>query len=203
MRHQCFRSAAERHQSSQLIPNAIVDGVTILKGHVVFQLPLITGLFQMSRTAPRRHASFASCFATELFIDVLSNKSSSSETMAFRTKLTLSRFRQFTNRGKLPRRIEFNAGHTWNNQSFRVLWLTAPSTGLWLVYCALLQSFQNRGSQPGVHVPLGIYLPLWSGTFKVSNRKGKYIYTLFISIYKWILFSKNIICLLLNKYIYD
>jgi len=60
----------------------------------------------------------------------------------------------------------------------------------------------NRGSQPWVHVHLGVHLPIQRGTFKVSNRREIYIYTSFISkylyIYQWILFSKAIVCLLLN-----
>jgi len=39
----------------------------------------------------------------------------------------------------------------------------------------------RRGAQTGVLVPLGVYLPLWRGTFKVSNGKEKYININFIS----------------------
>ena len=54
---------------------------------------------------------------------------------------------------------------------------------------------QCRGPQPGVHVPLGVHLPIRRRTFKVSNREVficisfllKYLY-----IYQWILFSKAV-----------
>jgi len=46
-----------------------------------------------------------------------------------------------------------------------------------------------RGSQTGVHVPLGVHLPVGRGTFKVSNWREKYVYILFVSnclrIYQW------------------
>jgi len=38
----------------------------------------------------------------------------------------------------------------------------------------------DQGFQPGVHVPPGVQLPIRRGTFKVSNRRQKYIYMLFI-----------------------
>jgi len=48
----------------------------------------------------------------------------------------------------------------------------------------------TRGSQTGVHVPVGVHLPIGRGTFKVSNWREKYVYILFISnylcIYQWI-----------------
>jgi len=45
-------------------------------------------------------------------------------------------------------------------------------------------SVYNRGSQPGVHVPLGVDLPVRMGTFEVSNRNEIYIYIfLFPNIY--------------------
>jgi len=52
---------------------------------------------------------------------------------------------------------------------------------------------KSRGSQPGVHVPLEVHLPIWRGTFEVSNRRGKYIYISFISKYSkiWKLSTKN------------
>jgi len=60
-----------------------------------------------------------------------------------------------------------------------------------------------QGLPTWVHVSLGVHLLIWMGTFKVSNRRDKYIYSLCISkylyIYQWILFSKTIICFLLNK----
>jgi len=60
----------------------------------------------------------------------------------------------------------------------------------------------GRGSQPGVHVSPEVRFPVWRGTFKVGNRREKYIYMLFISkyLYKYIriLFSKIITCSLLN-----
>jgi len=31
--------------------------------------------------------------------------------------------------------------------------------------------FYVRGSQPGVHVPLRVHLPIWRGKFKVSNSR--------------------------------
>ena len=41
----------------------------------------------------------------------------------------------------------------------------------------------RRGSRTGVHAPLGVHLPIWRGTLKVSNRREKDIYILFISKY--------------------
>jgi len=38
-----------------------------------------------------------------------------------------------------------------------------------------------RGSQPGVHVPPRVHLPIRRGTFEVGNRREKYIYMQFIS----------------------
>jgi len=35
--------------------------------------------------------------------------------------------------------------------------------------------FYTRGSQPGVHVPPGVHLPIRRGTFKVINRRAKCI----------------------------
>jgi len=35
-----------------------------------------------------------------------------------------------------------------------------------------------------IHVPLGVDLPIWMGTFKVSNRREEYIYIIFI--YKYL-----------------
>jgi len=69
------------------------------------------------------------------------------------------------------------------------------------LYCDLLfppvfnscSFFYFRGSQPGVHVPLGTHLLIWRDTFKVSSKRDKYIYMLFVYkylyIYQWILFS--------------
>ena len=42
---------------------------------------------------------------------------------------------------------------------------------------------ENRGSETGAHVPLVVHLPIWKGTFEVSKRRKKYVYTLFISDY--------------------
>ena len=48
-----------------------------------------------------------------------------------------------------------------------------------------------QGSQPGAHVPPGVHLPIWRGTFKVSDRREKYIYIPFPSkylhIYYWMI----------------
>jgi len=44
----------------------------------------------------------------------------------------------------------------------------------------------SRGSQSGVHVPLGVHLRIWRGTFKVSNRREIYICISFISKYLYI-----------------
>jgi len=47
-----------------------------------------------------------------------------------------------------------------------------------------------RRSQSGVHVTPGVHLPIRRGTFRVSNRRQRYIYISFISkylhIYQWI-----------------
>jgi len=44
----------------------------------------------------------------------------------------------------------------------------------------------DRGSQPGVHVPLGVHLPIRRGTSDVSNRREICIYISFISKYLYI-----------------
>jgi len=63
----------------------------------------------------------------------------------------------------------------------------------------------GRASQPAVHVPRGLHLPIWRGTRKVSDRRGKhiqYIHMLFICKYlnvcHWILFKKIVVVVLLN-----
>jgi len=86
------------------------------------------------------------------------------------------------------------SGPTWK-KSFR-----RPCTQA----CTITPFLQNTvlyytwGSQPGVHVPLGVHLPIRRCTFKVSNRREICIYISLISkylyIYQWILFSKAIIC---------
>jgi len=52
----------------------------------------------------------------------------------------------------------------------------------------------TRGSQPGVHVPPGVHLPIRRGTFRVSSRRDQYVYISFLYkylyIYQWIFFSK-------------
>jgi len=57
---------------------------------------------------------------------------------------------------------------------------------------------QNRGSQTGLHVPLVVHLPIWKGAFKVSKRRKKYIYTLFISNYLYIWICPNHFMLLME-----
>ena len=48
-------------------------------------------------------------------------------------------------------------------------------------------SLYVRGSQPGVHVPPGVHLPIRRGTFKVSNRRENvFAYYLFPNIYTYI-----------------
>jgi len=98
---------------------------------------------------------------------------------------------------KWPKKSEKNLIHY---RLIAVLNKTWQSCG----HCNFISKSNNfivyiRSSQPGVHVPLRVHLPIWSDTIKVSN---KYIYILFVfkylCIYQWILFSKIIICLSLN-----
>jgi len=44
----------------------------------------------------------------------------------------------------------------------------------------------HQGYPPGVHVPPGVHLLILRGTFKVSNRREKYIYIPFLSKYLYI-----------------
>jgi len=56
----------------------------------------------------------------------------------------------------------------------------------------------NIRTRAGVHVSLGVHLPISRGTFEVSNRREKCFHISIISkclhIYQWILFSEIIIC---------
>ena len=68
---------------------------------------------------------------------------------------------------------------------------------------AAKKSSETRSLQPGVHVPLGVHLPNWRDTFKVDNRREKYIcisfiFKYFIYIYQWISFPKPILGFFLN-----
>ena len=62
----------------------------------------------------------------------------------------------------------------------------------------------DRGSGTGVHAHLRVHLPIWRGRlhFSLAIEGTKYVYILLISnylyIYQWILFSRIIMCLLVN-----
>jgi len=97
--------------------------------------------------------------------------------------------------------------HTFHHERYipNIYICTSTWYKLWLGQRSftVFWSFSFRGSQTGVHVHLGVHLPIWRGTFMVSNRRAKYIYISFISKYLYIYqgkqFSKIIICLLLDK----
>jgi len=57
----------------------------------------------------------------------------------------------------------------------------------------------DRGSQPGVHVLPGVYLPIRRGTFEVSNIREKNRYIIFISEYFY-MYQNH---MLIVKYIYE
>jgi len=49
------------------------------------------------------------------------------------------------------------------------------------------RNVSGGSSQPGVHVPLRLHLPIWMGLFEVSNRRENiFIYCLFPNIYTYI-----------------
>jgi len=48
-----------------------------------------------------------------------------------------------------------------------------------IIWNALFQ----RSSHPGIYLLLGVYFPICRGTFKISNRRERYVYILLISKY--------------------
>jgi len=46
-----------------------------------------------------------------------------------------------------------------------------PSSVYQKILCFVFDLIYVRGSQTGVHVPLVVHLPVWRGTFNVSNRR--------------------------------